>query len=117
VNRWTTVSETFEMEMLRFHGIQSGAMRRSIWVIVGEASLSATATCICSRADHPPSSNHRHLYPLSPLRQGKMRRTVGENGSIADGSSRGPYGIPVESRMTWVDREMHAKFSEVFSYP
>jgi hypothetical protein len=29
------------------------------------------------------------LYPLSPLRQDEMRRTVEEHGDIAEGSSRG----------------------------
>jgi hypothetical protein len=61
--------------------------------IAAEASLSATA----SLADHPPYSNHRHLYPLSPLRQDEVRRKVGANGNIAEGSLRGrcePVVVP-----------------------
>ena len=59
----------------------------------------------CSRVGHPPYSSHRHLYPLSPLRQDEMRRTVGENGNIAEGSSRGCDGSPLFSRMTQVNCE------------
>jgi hypothetical protein len=58
-----------------------------------------------SRVGHPSYSSHRHLYPLSPLRQDEMRRTVGENGNIAEGSSRGRDGSPLFSRMTQVNCE------------